>query len=61
MDQDLLTVTQTAEKLQLHAVTVRRMLRDGKLPGLKFGKKEWRVPVKALREFIESKTRGVEA
>lgn len=53
MSDELLTVEQTAEKLQMHVATVRRMLRNGQLPGVKLGAKEWRVPSQALREHLE--------
>ena len=52
MDAEYLTVEQVAEKLQLHARTVRRMLVAGALPGRKMGPKTWRVPAVALREFM---------
>ena len=39
---DLLTAQEVADYLGLHLVTVRDMLRTGKLPGRKVGR-EWRV------------------
>ena len=51
----MLTVEQTAEKLQMHVATVRRMLRAGQLPGMKLGPKEWRIPSDALQAFIDAK------
>ncbi len=53
MDGELLTVDQAAERLQMHPDTVRRLLRDGQLPGVKIGARQWRVPADALRQYIE--------
>ena len=39
---DLLTAQEVADYLGLHLVTVRDMLRTGKLPGRKVGR-EWRT------------------
>ena len=55
MSDELLTVEQAAQKLQMHVATVRRMLRSGQVPGMKLGTKEWRVPDKALQDFIDGK------
>jgi excisionase family DNA binding protein len=57
-DDDLLTVEQAAEKLQLSIPTVRRMLREGKLPGRKLGPRQWRVPLAAIKQFIEAAMSG---
>ena len=54
MNDELLTVEQTAERLQLSVPTVRRMLREGKLPGRKLGPRQWRVPTAAIRQFIDA-------
>ncbi len=43
-----LTVKGVAELLQVHPQTVREWLRDGKLEGVKFGARSWRVPMSAL-------------
>jgi excisionase family DNA binding protein len=51
-EDEYLTADQVAEKLQLHARTVRRLLVSGELPGKKIGK-EWRVSAVALRAYIE--------
>lgn len=45
----LLTVEQTAERLQLAPFTVREHLKSGKLRGIKRGR-VWRVPESALTE-----------
>ncbi len=45
----LLTIEQTAQRLQVHPETVRRQLVSGVLRGVKRGKL-WRVPESALFE-----------
>ena len=45
----LLTIEQTAQRLQLHPETVRRQLVRGTLRGVKRGR-SWRVPESALAE-----------
>ena len=53
MDDDLLTVQQAATKLKLHPDTIRCLLRENEIPGVKLGKRQWRVPAEALSKFIE--------
>ena len=48
----LLTPEQAAERLQISPLTVRKWLREGKLPGVKPGGKVWRVREKDLEEFL---------
>jgi excisionase family DNA binding protein len=50
---ELLTVEQAATRLQMHPVTVRRLLREGHLPGRKVGARQWRVSADALQAYIE--------
>lgn len=49
--EDLLTIEQTAEYLQVSVSTVRRMVRDGRLRSVSLGRLR-RVPKPALEEFI---------
>ena len=53
MSETLLTPEEVAEQMKLHPVTIRRMLRAGELPGVKIGKRQWRVPETALQQFIQ--------
>jgi excisionase family DNA binding protein len=53
MGDELLTVDQAAERLQMHADTVRRLLRDGQLPGRKIGARQWRISADALKAYVE--------
>lgn len=52
MGDELLTVDQAAERLQMHADTVRRLLREGQLPGRKVGARQWRISADALKAYI---------
>ncbi len=45
----LLTVEQTAHRLQMHPVSVRRLLLRGQIRGIKRGR-VWRIPESALTE-----------
>lgn len=51
----LLTIEQTAQRLQLHPETVRRYLVRGTLRGIKRGKL-WRIPESALLEKTSAPT-----
>jgi excisionase family DNA binding protein len=37
----------------MHADTVRRLLREGEIPGRKVGKRQWRISAAVLRDYIE--------
>ena len=52
-EDEYLTAEQAAEKLQLHARTVRRLFASGELPGRKVGGKEWRISADALKAYVE--------
>ncbi len=49
-----LTAEDVAEVLSLHLLTVRLMLRDGRLPGRQLGR-VWRVNKQALIDFIDTR------
>jgi excisionase family DNA binding protein len=53
MSDELLTVGQAAERLQMHPDTVRRLLRERHLPGRKVGVRQWRVPAESLKAYME--------
>ena len=53
MSDELLTVEQAAERIQMHPDTVRRLLRDGQLPGRKIGARQWRISADALKAYVE--------
>jgi excisionase family DNA binding protein len=54
MGDELLTVEQAAGRLQMHPDTVRRLLREGQLPGRKIGARQWRVSSDSLKAFVEN-------
>jgi excisionase family DNA binding protein len=52
--EQMLTVGQVAERLQVNEYTVRRWLRSGELEGTPFGGRTgWRVTEEALTAFLE--------
>ncbi|HCG99088.1 MAG: hypothetical protein A2074_02395 [Candidatus Aquicultor primus] len=50
---DIMTAKQLAEYLQMSQITVCRLAREKKLPGLKIGK-EWRFPKALIDKYIAS-------
>ncbi len=49
---NLLTVPQVAERLQVHPETVREYLRDGRLEGIQVSRKSgWRISEAALQKY----------
>jgi excisionase family DNA binding protein len=53
MEDELLTVEEAAVRVKMHPDTVRRLLREGQIPGVKFGKRQWRISAATLRAFTE--------
>ena len=53
MGDELLTAEEAAARLKMHPVTVRRLLREGRIPGRKVGVRQWRVSADALKAYIE--------
>ena len=51
--EELLTVGEVCKRLKMHQDTVREYLRDGRLKGIKIGRR-WRVKEKDLQEFISN-------
>mgnify|MGYP000176164943 CR=1 FL=1 len=52
MEDTVLTPREVAERLRVHEATVRRWIREGLLPGAKFGR-SYRIREKDLHEFWE--------
>jgi excisionase family DNA binding protein len=50
LNKQLFTVDEVAERLNLHVKTVRRFIREGRLPAKRIGK-EYRITRSALDEF----------
>lgn len=58
-DERWFTVAEVAEKLGLHAETVRLWLRQGRIRGLRFGRRGgWRISESALNDFIADRYAG---
>jgi len=52
MDTELLTVSQTAQYLQLSEKTIRRMIGNGSLPASKLGNRTWRIRACDVDEYL---------
>ncbi len=52
---ELFTPEESAKYLKMHVDSVRRLLRNGKLPGVKIGG-GWRIPKGALDAMLSGKT-----
>ncbi len=55
--KDVLTAEEVAKHLRIHPYTVRRLVRDGKLPGFKVGG-QWRFNRTEMDAFMNSKNQG---
>lgn len=54
MNAELLTVSQTAQYLQLSEKTIRRMIGSGTLPASKLGNHTWRIRAQDVDEYVAS-------
>lgn len=52
MAEKMLTAEEAAAILDVHPVTVRKLLREGRLPGVKVGTQQWRIPPAQLEAFM---------
>ena len=57
--EQYLTPEEVAEKLRLHPETVKRLLRQGKLPGYKI-EGSWRVNAEDLQEWMKQRKNQAE-
>ncbi len=55
MDDDLLTIEQVAERLQLHPDTVRRYIRERKLAAIRLSSTNMRVRRSELDRFLKER------
>lgn len=53
--QELLSVKQAAERLQLTKITVYRLIKMGELPACRVGLKKVYIPVDWLEDYLEQK------
>lgn len=58
MNTELLTVSQTAEYLQLSEKTVRRLIGNGSLPASKIGTRSWRIRSCDIDSYVSSTSNG---
>ena len=56
MDNGLLTISQTADYLQLSDKTVRRLINDRKLAAYKVGERVWRVKESDIVEYLKDRS-----
>lgn len=61
MNTELLTVSQTAEYLQLSEKTVRRLIGNGSLQASKIGNRSWRIRACDIDDYILSTSNGSKA
>jgi excisionase family DNA binding protein len=51
---EYMTVKQAADKLGFHVITVRQLVRDGKLEGTKLpGSREWLILRKSVEKYLK--------
>lgn len=56
-DNEIMTINQVAEYLQISTITTYRLVQEGKIPAFKIGR-SWRIKREDLHEFIEKQKRG---
>ncbi len=49
---EFLTVKEVADRFRVNPVTVYRLVEDGRLPVVRFGRKGIRIPQSAVERFI---------
>ncbi|MCY9158062.1 DNA-binding protein [Bacillus licheniformis] len=57
MTQEIMTVSQVAEYLQISEMTTYKLVQEGKIPAFKIGR-HWRVKKEDLTEYIEKLKNG---
>jgi DNA (cytosine-5)-methyltransferase 1 len=58
MPFELLTISQTANYLQLSDKTIRRLINNNKLKASKVGDRAWRIKSSDIEEYLKSHTNG---
>ena len=53
VEDEVLSVDEAAAWLKVDAVTVQRLLREGRLAGRKIGARQWRISADALKAYVE--------
>lgn len=54
MTEQLLTVNQVAERLQIHPISVRLKIKDGTIKSIRVGKKSIRIRPEDLEKYIST-------
>jgi excisionase family DNA binding protein len=57
LDQEILTVKEVCEILQLHPSTLYRLVKQGKIPAFRIGT-EWRFRKEGIERWMIEQTRG---
>jgi excisionase family DNA binding protein len=57
-NEEYLTITQTAKRLNLHENTIHKMIKDKKLNAKIFGERAYRISVKEVEKYIEEADNG---
>lgn len=52
--KEFYTVNEVAATLAISNDTVRRLLSDGKLPGIRVSARIWRIPIKDFEKWLEN-------
>lgn len=55
---ELLTAEEAADMLRLSSYTVRKLLREGEIKGVKVGKRQWRVKREELESYLNKHPGG---
>jgi len=58
MEEHYLKVDEVAERLNVSKMTVYRLIHSGGIECFKAGPRAFRIPARALNEYIENRTRG---
>jgi len=58
VEDELLTIAQTADYLQLSDKTVRRLIKDDKLAAYKVGERVWRVSESDIVKYLKENANG---
>ncbi|UOR13663.1 helix-turn-helix domain-containing protein [Halobacillus amylolyticus] len=56
-EQEIMTISQVAEYLQISEVTTYKLVQEGRIPGFKIGR-HWRVRKEDLQEHIKKLQHG---
>ena len=57
-EQEYLTITQTAKRLNLHENTIHKMIKDKRLNAKIFGSRAYRISIKEIERYIEEAANG---